>query len=79
MNPAEVTDWLTGPAQDGADLPAESNTERWLHVAQQAVDRRLAEVSNADLHPENRQWIAAAWRGEPAIRGNRANSGSRVS
>ena len=79
MNPTEVSDWLTGPAQDGADLPAESNTKRWLHAAQQAVDRRLAEVSNADLHPESRQWIAAAWRGQSAMRGNRADSGSRVS
>ena len=79
MNPTEVTDWLTGPAQDGADLPAESNTERWLHAAQQAVDRRLAEMSNADLHPENRQWIAAAWRGESAMRGNRADSGATAS
>ena len=79
MNPTEVTDWLTGPAQDGTNLPAESDTKRWLHAAQQVVDRGLAEMSNADLHPENRHWIAAAWRGESAMRGNRVDSGSRVS
>ena len=79
MNPTEITDWLIDPAQDGADLPAESNTKRWLHAAQQAVVGRLAEVSNAVLHPENRQWIAAAWRGESATRGNRADFGSKVS
>ena len=54
MNPKELADWLTAPAEDGAGLHAASDTERWLHTAQQAMERRLADMSNADLHPENR-------------------------
>ena len=67
MNPKEIADWLTAPAEDGAGLPAASDTERWLDTAQQAMERRLADMSNADLHPENRQWTAAAWRGESTV------------
>ena len=67
MNPKQVADWLTARAEDGAGLPAASDTKRWLDVAQQAMERRLADVSNTDLHPENRQWTAAAWRGESTV------------
>ena len=67
MNPKQVADWLTAPAEGGAGLPAASDTKRWLDVAQQAMERRIADVSNTDLHPENRQWTAAAWRGESTV------------
>ena len=63
INPDEISDWLRHQCMDGAGLPAESSTKGWLSAAREALDRRLLEVSNTDLHPENREWAAAAWRG----------------
>lgn len=64
INPASISDWLGDSGVDGAGLPAQSSTKVWLDAAKQALDRRLLEVSNTDLHPENREWAAAAWRGK---------------
>ena len=63
INPDRVSDWLRHQGMDGAGLPEESSTKGWLGAARDALDRRLLEVSNTDLHPENREWAAAAWRG----------------
>lgn len=30
------------------------------------IDNQLARKSNANLHPENREWLGAAWCREPA-------------
>ena len=63
MNPESVSDWLGHSGIDGAGVPESSTSEVWLTAAKQALDRRLLEVSNTDLHPENLEWAAAAWRG----------------
>ena len=63
MNAETISHWLSHQGIDGAALPA-SSTKPWFDAARQALDRRLLEVSNTDLHPENREWAAAAWRGE---------------
>jgi len=64
VNSDEATAWLESPAADGAGLPEHTDCERWLRAAGDALDLRLAELSNQDLHPENRQWTAAAWQAE---------------
>lgn len=63
VNPESVSDWLSqAAAGDGAAMPATERADAWFCTAKQVLDRRLAEVSNTDLHPENREWAAAAWR-----------------
>ena len=64
VNSDEATAWLESPAADGAGLPEHTGCERWLRAAGDALDLRLAKLSNQDLHPENRQWTAAAWQAE---------------
>ena len=64
MNSDEIAEWLLSPAEDGIGLPEHSETERWLNAAKDALDQRLASASNQNLHPENRQWTAAAWWGD---------------
>ena len=64
LNPESVAEWLKRPCTDLDALPAELAARDWLTEAQRALDSRLAEVSNADLHPENREWVAAGWRAE---------------
>lgn len=34
---------------------------------EQFIDNQLARKSNANLHPENREWLGAAWCREPAV------------
>ena len=68
MNSDEVTAWLLSPAVDGVGLPEHADCERWLSAAGDALDLRLAKLSNQDLHPENRQWTAAAWQAELVTR-----------
>ena len=64
MNSDETSEWLTSTAVDGVGLPQHEDTERWHSAAEEALDRRLAQVSTRHLYPENRQWTAAAWRAE---------------
>ena len=64
MNSDETTAWLVSPAVDGVGLPEHADCERWLGAAGNALDLRLAKLSSQDLHPENRQWTAAAWQAE---------------
>lgn len=63
VNSKKIVDWLRVPADDGVNLPNDISTERLMDSAQQAVDQRIADVSNPNLHPENKQWVAAAWKG----------------
>ncbi len=64
MNPREFTDWLLSPSEDGSHLPAPMTMKPLLEAAHRAADQRLAALSNADLHPESRQWVSSAW-GQP--------------
>ena len=64
-NPQYFANWLLSPA---TDVDTQSNLDESKVVRDrifEAMEDRLATVSNADLHPENRQWIAAAWSSEP--------------
>ena len=60
-NPPAFADWLLEPTTDGAHLPDRTTTRPLLEAARDATERRLAVVSNADLHPESRQWVSGGW------------------
>jgi len=63
-NPEAFADWLLEPAVNVAQtIPDREHTKRWFEAAEQATDRRLGEISNVDLHPENRQWVSGGWCG----------------
>lgn len=60
-NPESFLMWLLRPAQDGGNaIPLEKGRELFAS-AMQALDGRLKEISNTDLHPENLQPVSAAW------------------
>lgn len=68
INPENFASWLLEeacPASNVADLVGErEEAERLLGSYRQVADDRLGQVSNEELHPENRQLLAAAWCGE---------------
>jgi superfamily II DNA or RNA helicase len=65
INPESFKQWLLAPA-DGDTSSIDSDTlKSFFNQANGAAQRRLATVSNRDLHPENLQWIGAAWTSPP--------------
>ncbi len=53
--------WLLSEAVDSSLQSGRNQTPMIIQSAQKAFDRRLAEVSSSELHPESRQVITAAW------------------
>lgn len=62
-NPHAFVDWLMNPAQDHSVEVHKNEARDVRRAAYEAMEDRLAAVANADLHPENRQWVSAAWSG----------------
>jgi len=60
-NPESFVKWLLRPAQDGENVGTFDKGRELFASATRAFNKRLAEVSNTDLHPENRQPVSAAW------------------
>jgi superfamily II DNA or RNA helicase len=61
-NPPELIQWLLRPAEDGEEMAVDRDTaKRMRQLAFEYMDKRLASISNADLHPESRQLVNAAW------------------
>jgi hypothetical protein len=60
-NPPAFSDWLTQPAVTGQATTDRTLNQEHLQKAEHAVNKRLAEVSNQYLQPENNQWVTAAW------------------
>ena len=61
-NPPELVQWLIKPANDGDDMTIDRDHAKQLRqLAFEAMDKRLAALSNTDLHPESRQLINAGW------------------
>lgn len=54
-------EWLLSPAQAGSQYGDRNIAKKCLISAEKAMDERLSELSNLNLHPENRQLINAAW------------------
>jgi len=61
VNPESFSEWLKQPALTGDVQVDRDQNKSWLEVADQVADERLAEVSNMQLHPENKQWLSGAW------------------
>ena len=60
-NPQIFSDWLLQPATTGTVITNKQHNIELFRKAEQAADKRLAEVSNQYLQPENNQWITAGW------------------
>lgn len=61
VNPALFAEWLYECQQDGVHDPDREEAKAHVSCFETAVGDRLASVCNRDLHPENRQWVGAAW------------------
>ncbi len=62
-NPEEFVNWLKTPVSEGTMVGEKEEGQEIVETAISSMDGRLAEISNVDLHPENRQLIAAGWAG----------------
>ena len=60
-NPEAYSQWLLKPALTGRFDSSKEVNKELLEKATEAADKRLAQVSNQYLHPENNQWINAGW------------------
>jgi len=60
-NPQIFSDWLMQPAMTGTVSTEKQHNIDLFNKAERAADKRMAEVSNQYLHPENKQWITAGW------------------
>lgn len=61
QNSTEASEWLLANGSGPTSLPHVEQHNDALALARKAIDRRLAEASTEDLHPENNQWISAGW------------------
>ena len=66
-NPETFQRWLLELASDGEHVGPKERARPLREAAEAEMDKRLAEISNADLHPENRQLIGAGWIQPAAI------------
>lgn len=65
-NPAQVVSWFLEPMET-AHWKADRDATLEVHDnIEQFIDNQLACKSNANLHPENREWLGAAWCRDPA-------------
>ena len=64
VNPSAFAEWLVESTIDGAHDPDREEAKNHRACFEKAVGDRLARVSNRNLHPENRQWVGAAWISE---------------
>ena len=61
-NPKGFSEWLKHPATDGQPpVGQRETTQKHYKVAVNAMDSRLDEMSNMDLHPENRQLVTGGF------------------
>lgn len=60
-NPSAFSDWLKQPAKTGVVVINKEDNKALLESCELSADKRLSEVSNEYLHPENNQWVSAGW------------------
>jgi len=60
-NPEVFSQWLLEYAKDGDFVGDRKQARNHINIAISAMDQRLSEISNIDIHPENRQLICAGW------------------
>lgn len=61
INPISFVNWLTERQENGVHIPDREESNRFRLSFEKAVGDRLAAVCNRNLHPENKQWVGAAW------------------
>jgi hypothetical protein len=61
VNPESFSEWLLEAAKDAEGVYNTDLGKRLMESAENAMDKRLATVSNINLHPENAQLVAASW------------------
>lgn len=60
-NPPAFSNWLKQPALTGQVTTDKMLNQELLQKAELAAEKRLGEVSNQYLQPENNQWVTAGW------------------
>lgn len=61
-NPKAFSEWLKQQALDGHSPDVERDkVKKYYQIALEAMDARLDEMSNMDLHPENRQLVTGGF------------------
>ncbi len=63
VNPIEFGQWLKKPAEAITVAVDNGSSRTAYQLFEEASHQRLADVSNRDLHPENKQWVSALWVG----------------
>jgi hypothetical protein len=61
VNPQAFSDWLSQPASSAELTPTREQSKAFYNLFEDAAEQRLEEISNQDLHPENKQWTSAGW------------------
>lgn len=62
-NSEDFSRWLLVPATGGGRPYDKAQAESLVKLATDVSDKRLQVVSDGELQPENRQWLAAGWLG----------------
>ncbi len=60
-NSKHFSEWLLHPVKDGENIPDRKAAKEYFCVASKAIQKRLGEISNSDLHPENCQIISGGY------------------
>jgi superfamily II DNA or RNA helicase len=60
-NSEDFSRWLLEPATDGSRSHDKEQAEALVKLATAVSDKRFQGVSEGELQPENRQWLAAGW------------------
>lgn len=60
-NSDKFSKWLMSPVEDGANIPDRSTAKKYFSNVSTAIQNRLSEISNSDLHPENCQVISGGY------------------
>lgn len=61
LNSLAISNWLLTSAEHGAVTIDRETSGELFNLAEKTAQRRLAEISNRYLIPENLQWICSGW------------------
>ena len=60
-NSDKFSTWLMYPAEDGENTPPRKIAQKYFSDISKAMQNRLGEISNSDLHPENYQVVSGGY------------------
>jgi len=60
-NSDKFSTWLMHPAEDGENTPDRMIAKKYFSEISKAMQDRLGEISNSDLHPENYQVVSGGY------------------